>query len=98
VSDAGSTSRSGPNDLTGPLTAVGYFVLGSIPCWSRFAGLNQSYSSDELMTVRDFVRTGFHEILVGHYIPNNHELFSLLGWATTSLFGESEITASRSGC
>jgi hypothetical protein len=90
VTDAASPSSSGTNNLTGPLTAAGYFVLGSILCWSRFAGLNRSYSSDELMTVRGYVRVGPHEILIGHYIPNNHELFSLLGWATSSIFGESE--------
>ncbi|MBM2821315.1 MAG: hypothetical protein HW413_61 [Thermoleophilia bacterium] len=91
MSDADSTSRSGTKDLTGLLTAAGYFLLGSILCLSRFAGLNQSYSSDELTTVRDYITGGPDEILIGHYVPNNHELFSLLGWATTSLFGESEI-------
>ena len=90
MSEAASTSRLGTNELAGSLTAAGYVVLGSILCWSRFAGLNRSYSSDELMTVRGYVRVGPHEILVGHYIPNNHELFSLLGWATSSIFGESE--------
>lgn len=68
-----------------------YLVLGSLLCWSRFVGLNHGYSSDELMTVRGYVRAGPHEILIGHYIPNNHELFSLLGWATTAVFGESEV-------
>ena len=43
------------------------------------------------MTVRGYVGRGPHEILVGHYIPNNHELFSLLGWATNSIVGESEV-------
>ena len=33
---------------------------------------------------------GRSEILAGPYIPNNHELFSLLAWATASVFGESE--------
>lgn len=39
----------------------------------------------------DYVRAGPREILAGPYIPNNHELFSLLGWATSSVAGESEI-------
>ena len=30
-------------------------------------------------------------ILTGPYTPNNHELYSLLGWATDSVFGESVI-------
>ena len=66
-------------------------MLGLFLCGSRLIGLKQSYSSDELMTVRDYVRAGPHEILAGRYVPNNHELFSLLGWATTSLVGESEV-------
>jgi len=73
------------------IITVSYLVLGSLLCWSRFVGLNRGYSSDELNTVRNYVRAGPHEILVGHYIPNNHELFSLLGWATTSIVGESEV-------
>lgn len=73
------------------LVVAGYAVLGSIFCWSRFVGLSHGYSSDELATVRHFVSTGPREILVGPYVPNNHELYSLLGWATTSVVGESEI-------
>ena len=75
---------------TALVTAL-YVVFGSLLCWSRFAGLNHGYSSDELMTVRGYVRAGPYEILVGPYIPNNHELFSLLAWATTSIVGESEV-------
>ncbi|HEX2427021.1 MAG TPA: hypothetical protein VHI53_03790, partial [Gaiellaceae bacterium] len=37
------------------------------------------------------VRGGPHAILAGPYIPNNHELFSFLGWATTSVLGESAV-------
>ena len=73
------------------IVTASYLVLGALLCWSRFVGLNRGYSSDELMTVRDYVRAGPHEILVGRYIPNNHELFSLLGWVTSSIAGESEI-------
>ena len=91
VSERAATSRFVATGLTGPLTAAGYVILGLLLCGSRFIGLNRSYSSDELMTVRGYVRTGPYEILVGPYIPNNHELFSLLGWATSSLFGESEV-------
>ena len=39
----------------------------------------------------DYVREGPRAILTGPYIPNNHELFSLLGWATSSAIGESEV-------
>jgi hypothetical protein len=67
-------------------------VFGSILCWSRFTGLNRSYWRDEIFTVTTYVRGGPDEILFGTYIPNNHELFSLLAWATASLLGESEVT------
>ena len=36
---------------------------------------------DEIMTVEDFVRRGPARDPRRAYIPNNHELFSLLGWA-----------------
>jgi len=91
VSESTFSTRFGANDLTNPLVAAGYIILGSILCWSRFAGLNHGYASDELMAVRNYVTAGPHEILVGHYVPNNHELFSLLGWATTSIVGESAV-------
>jgi hypothetical protein len=82
--------RTDGRDAAAIITAS-YVVLGSLLGWSRFAGLNHSYSSDELMTVRGYVRAGPYEILVGPYIPNNHELFSLLAWTTTSIVGESEV-------
>jgi MFS family permease len=66
-------------------------VLGTILCWSRLAGLGAGYCCDEIRTVEDYVRAGPWAILAGPYVPNNHELFSLVGWATSSVFGESEI-------
>jgi len=87
--------------VTGPLRlssrAVGvvavasYTVLGSILASTRLVGLDRSYWHDEIVTIVRYVRAGPREILAGSYIPNNHELFSLLTWATTSLVGESEI-------
>jgi hypothetical protein len=76
---------------TKPLTASAYALLGTVLCWSRLVGLDRSLASDELMTVRLYVRGGIREIIAGPYIPNNHELFSLVGWATTQLVGESTI-------
>jgi hypothetical protein len=76
-------------DVAGWLTAAGYIVLGSILCWSRFVGLGRGYSADELGTVRDYISKGPHAILVGPYLPNNHELYSLLAWSTSSIVGES---------
>ena len=74
------------------LTVVAYAVLGSILLSTRVVGLGRGLWHDEILTVRDFVREGPREILTGFYIPNNHELFSLLAWTTTSVLGESEIT------
>ena len=91
MSEATLSARLGANDLTNPLVAAGYAVLGSILCWSRLVGLDHGYASDELMTVDNYVTAGPREILIGHYVPNNHELFSLLGWATTAIVGESEV-------
>jgi hypothetical protein len=68
-----------------------YGLLGSTLLISRLAGLDKSYWFDEVITVRYFVRAGPREILTGPYIPNNHELFSLLAWATRWTVGESEI-------
>ena len=70
---------------------VAYAALGSILCLTRFVGLGRGLWLDEVITVEEFVRGGPHAILVGTYLPNNHELFSLLAWATTAVAGESEI-------
>lgn len=66
-------------------------VLALILGGTRVIGLDRSYWHDEIVTVRDFVSAGPREILAGPYIPNNHELFSLLGWVTSSVAGESEV-------
>jgi hypothetical protein len=74
------------------LTLAAYALFGSLLAWSRLAGLdNGGYCCDEIRTVVDSVRTGPTTILTGAYTPNNHELFSLLGWATSSVVGESEV-------
>lgn len=91
MSEAPATDRSRTPSLAAILTVAAYAVLGLILCWSRLVNLGASWASDELMTVRNYVRAGPREILTGHYIPNNHELYSLLGWGTTSLVGESEV-------
>jgi hypothetical protein len=77
--------------VTRAATVAAYAVLGATLCWSRLAGLASGYCCDEIRTVVDYVRAGPDAILSGPYVPNNHELFSLLGWATSSVFGESEI-------
>jgi hypothetical protein len=77
--------------VTRALTVGSYAVLGSLLAWSRLAGLNRAFCCDEIYTVTDYVRAGPSTILTGSYTPNNHELFSLLGWTTSSLFGESAL-------
>jgi len=73
------------------LVLAGYSALGAGLIWSRLANLGQSYWHDEIVTVAHFVRGGPGEILYGTYLSNNHELFSLLAWATASTIGDSEI-------
>jgi hypothetical protein len=77
--------------VTRALTVAAYAILGSLLAWSRFAGLDDGYCCDEIATVVNSVRAGPGTILTGAYTPNNHELYSLLGWATSSTVGESEI-------
>lgn len=68
-----------------------YFTVGLVLVLSRLVALDRSFWHDEILTVVAYVRAGPRDILAGSYIPNNHELFSLAGWATTSLVGESEV-------
>lgn len=91
MSDAAVASRRRTRDVAGIATVAVYAVLGAILVGTRVVGLGRSFWHDEILTVVLFVREGPREILAGDYIPNNHELFSLLGWATSSLFGESEV-------
>ena len=71
-------------------SSAAYAVLGTVLCWSRLVGLTHGYWCDEILTVSDYVDAGPRAILAGPYIPNNHELFSMLGWVTTSLGADSE--------
>jgi hypothetical protein len=90
VSDAAVTSRShAAASYSRALVAGSYTAFGALLLWPRLAGLPNGLTSDEIVTLRDYIRAGPDKILAGVYIPNNHELFSLLGWALTSEFGES---------
>jgi hypothetical protein len=92
VSEVAITSRShAPASGTGVLVAGTYAVLGVLLVLPRLAGLGNGLTSDEIVTLRDYVREGPSGIVAGAYIPNNHELFSLLGWALNSIFGESTV-------
>lgn len=79
------------DDARRGIAAASYAVLGAVLLWSRLTGLDKGgYCCDEIMTVSEYVGEGPGAILTGAYAPNNHQLFSLLGWATTSVVGESE--------
>jgi hypothetical protein len=67
---------------------VAYHVLGASLVATRFVGLDHGFWHDEIVAVREYVRTSPYEILFGPGV--SHQLFSILGWATSSLFGESE--------
>lgn len=84
-------SPKASRQLTPMAAAIAYGGLGAVLLATRFIALEQSYWHDEIWTIQRFVDEGPREILLGHYLPNNHELFSLLAWATASLVGDSEI-------
>jgi len=69
--------------------AIGaYAFLGVVLVASRVVGLNQSFWTDEIIAVRDFVREGPRVILAGPDL--SHELYGILAWVTSSAVGESE--------
>ncbi|HXG76897.1 MAG TPA: hypothetical protein VNJ53_10035 [Gaiellaceae bacterium] len=91
--DARELARvSSPPRALRPALAVGsYAALGLILAWSRLGGLGAGFCCDETIAVARYVRGGPDEIFGGAYLPNNHQLFSVLAWATSSLAGESEV-------
>ena len=91
MSEAAVKGGRRPRSLADALTWATYAVLGSILCWTRVVGLDRSLWLDEIITVENYVRAGPRVILTGPYLPNNHELFSLLAWITSRATGESEI-------
>ena len=77
--------------MTRALVVGAYALLGSILVWSHLASLGGGYCCDEIATVVDYIAPGPHTILAGDYVPNNHELYSLVGWATHEVVGDSAI-------
>ncbi|MCS7007764.1 MAG: hypothetical protein NZL88_09450, partial [Gaiellaceae bacterium] len=65
------------------MIAAAYVLLTAVLLITRLVGLDRDLGSDEIVTIRDYVDAGPGKILVGDYVPNNHQLFSLLGWLTT---------------
>jgi hypothetical protein len=77
--------------VTRSLVVGAYALLGSILVWSHLAHLGGGYCCDEIATVVDYVQPGPRAIIAGSYSPNNHELYSLVGWATYEVAGNSAI-------
>lgn len=78
--------------LTRVIVAASYATLGVLLLWSRLYELGRgAYCCDEILTLESYVREGPREILAGAYVPNNHQLFSMVGWATSLVAGDSEL-------
>jgi hypothetical protein len=74
------------------LSGAIYTALAFVLLWSRLTGLDLSFWHDEVVTVTRYAGQGPHVIFFSDYIPNNHVLFEILAWATTTVFGSSEVT------
>lgn len=77
--------------MTRTATVAAYACLGAALGWSRVVGLTRGYCCDEIRTVADYVERGPGEILAGPYVPNNHELFSFVGWMMQEAGARSEL-------
>lgn len=77
--------------MTRWLIAASYAVLGSVLAWSHLARLGGGYCCDEIQTVTEYVERGPYAILAGPYVPNDHQLFSFVGWLTVSSAGDSPV-------
>jgi hypothetical protein len=81
---------------TPPVALALLCVIAAIIFWSRTSGLTFGFWNDEAFSVRWFIERGPLEIFLGAGVPsvhslNNHRLFSLLAWATSSVLGTSEV-------
>jgi hypothetical protein len=84
--------EEGPHRRTALLPWLALGLLGALVLWTRLAGLNQSLWHDEVFSVVHYIGLGPSTIVSGDYVPNNHVLFNLLGYGTTRVLGESEVT------
>lgn len=85
--EAATTDRTRATSPGTVATVAAYGVLSAILVGTRLVGLKRSFWHDEIVAVVEYVRPGVREIVSGGV---NHELFTLLEWATSSLIGESE--------
>jgi hypothetical protein len=70
------------------VVACTYVILGAVLLWSRLWDLGQSFWFDELYFVDRFVREGPRVIMTGGL---SHELYALMTWAASTVFGDSEV-------
>ncbi|MGQ0542311.1 MAG: glycosyltransferase family 39 protein [Blastocatellia bacterium] len=68
------------------LVLIALSIVGLI---LRLWNLNSDLWVDEVFTLIDIVRLPFGEIVTSFSSQNQHMLFSVMAWASTSLFGES---------
>jgi hypothetical protein len=61
---------------------------------SRLEPLGQSLWADEIKSVTAYIRPG-PTAIYGHYVANDHILFELLTWGTTTVTGERSAAAYR---
>lgn len=102
-SERRSTSAAGGRKASGPLararhieggallTGAAYAAILATLLLTRLVGLDRDLASDEIKTVRDYVSLGPRAILLGDYLPNNHQLFSVLAWVTRTTVSEAEV-------
>ncbi len=64
-------------------------VLLVVAALLRFRGIDSDLWYDEMITLVEFVRLPFSQLLTSYVSQNNHILFSLLSNVSVSMFGES---------
>ncbi len=82
-------ARLDKESKTTPMVTGFLVVLSIIALVLRLWNLNSDLWIDEVFTLLDFVRKPFGQILTSFPSQNQHMLFSILGYTSTSIFGES---------
>lgn len=72
-----------------PLVLTALIILSIIALALRLWNLNSDLWIDEVFTLLDFVRKPLGEIVSSFPSQNQHMLFSILGYVSTGIFGES---------
>lgn len=83
-----SSTDANPKKLVLPVIGT-LVILSAIAIGLRLWNLNTDLWIDEVLTLLDFVRKPFGEMLTSFPSKNQHMLYSILAHASTSWFGES---------